>query len=351
MKFPSVAIIRSDLHDKHSSSWGKVWIDYCQENKLDYSLVDWRSLNAFKELAKYDIVLWHFSHYSRGEMLFARSLLYALKSAGCRIFPDFGDYNHFDDKVAQAFLLESLGIKTPKNYLLLSMQAVEEWIEEIGDFPIVGKLRSGSGANNVKLIKNHKELRSFAKKMFGLGFKPQPNLRFKIKSNLLSSKSLRSILDRLKRLNEFSSVSRLARDLDRERGYVYLQEFIPSVDHDLKVVVVDDRLSFVARSVRVNDFRASGSGNLFYDRDLMTPHVIDFAFSTCDALNSECSGLDILIDPKSNEPLVLEVSYGFSNSAQLNLGGFFDRQHFFHDEPMDPPYVLIDRIVGEFLEQ
>ena len=70
----------------------------------------------------------------------------------------------------------------------------------------------------------------------------------------------------------------------KEKGYVYFQEFIPNDGFDLKIVVIGDKLSFIGRKIRKDDFRASGGGDLFYDKNLVTQNVISSAFSTNDKL-------------------------------------------------------------------
>lgn len=347
MSRPSIAVVKSDFHGKHSTSWSTVWLDYCVEIGLPHELVDWRALNAFDSLVKHDIIVWHYSHYSEGEMLFARNILLALKAAGCRVFPDVGDSNHFDDKVAQAYLFRGLGLGAPQNYPLHSEAAVEQWIDEIGTFPVVAKLRAGSGASNVQLMHNAEELRAYTKQMFGKGFDSKPSAAFKIRSNVASTRSMAEFFRRMKRAPEFFFSWRSAGARDRERGYIYLQEFVPDVDHDLKVVVVGDQLSFVARSVRADDFRASGGGSLFYDRSLVDQAMIDAAFCAADAMQSDCTGFDMITDPRSGEPVILEVSYGFSHIAQLGLEGHYDRQGNWHEEPLNAPCALLDRLVEE----
>lgn len=347
MNRPSIAVVKSDFHGKHSTSWSNTWLAYCVEAGLPHNLVDWRALNAFEDLAKHDIVVWHYSHYSQDEMLFARNILLALKAAGCRVFPDVGDSDHFDDKVAQAYLLMGLGLGTPKNYPMHSEASIEQWINEVGVFPVVAKLRAGSGASNVQLIQNAGELRAYSKRMFGKGFDSKPSAVFKIKSNMASTRSVGEFFRRLKRAPEFFFSRHSASSRARERGYVYLQEFVPGVDHDLKVVVVGDQLSFVARSVRKGDFRASGGGALFYDRALVDQSMIDAAFHAADALRSDCTGFDMIIDPRTGEPVILEVSYGFSHTAQLGLAGHYDRQGNWHDEPLNAPRALLEHLVKE----
>ena len=146
----SVAIVKSDFHDKHSSSWGTIWVEYCQENQIEHELIDWRTLNAFDTLVSHDVVLWHYSHYSEQEMKFAAGLLQALKAAGCRVFPDFADSYHFDDKVIQSYMLKALGLNSPANSVH-GQEAIDDWIAQMENFCC--QKFDGSGANNVRLIR------------------------------------------------------------------------------------------------------------------------------------------------------------------------------------------------------
>ena len=348
MTLPTVAIVKSDFHDNHTSAWGQVWINYCKEQNIKFDLIDWRSLGAFEELASHDIVMWHYSHYSSDEMLFAPNILSALKARGCRVFPDLSDSLHFDDKVAQAYLLQALGLDAPVNYPLHSLDSVDEWIDKVGNFPIVAKLRTGSGSNNVSLIKNKYALKKYAIKMFNSGIDSRPSTVFKLKSNRKSTKSLKEFFKRLKRVPEFLFSRKSAKNLPKERGYVYLQEFIDNVNYDLKIAIVGDRLSFVARGTRPGEFRASGGGNLFYDKSLMDTDMIRSAFLAYDTLKSDCTGLDMIKDPRTNKPIILEVSYGFSHEAQLGANGYFDRNAVWHDQPFNPPEALLQKIIEEF---
>ena len=343
----SVAIVKSDFHEAHSTSWSHAWLGFCAAQGIAHQLIDWRSRGGFDLMMRCDIVLWHFSHYSADEMRFARPMLAALKAAGRMVFPTSADSEHFDDKVAQAYLMKGLGIATPMNYMLHSPGAVEDWIREVGTFPVVAKLRGGSGSSNVKLIRSSRSLRRYSGRMFGRGFRNRPNALFKVRSNLASARSMTDIVKRIRRAPEFLFSWKSASRLGYENGYVYLQEFIPDVDHDLKIVVVGDRLSYIGRSVRAGDFRASGGGSLFYDRSVVTKDVIDLAFAAADRMNSDCTGFDIVIDPRSNQPVILEVSYGFSHSALLQAQGYFDRLGCWYDAPLNAPEALLSRMLAK----
>lgn len=347
LKRPTVGIVKSDFHERHSTSWGYEWLRACRDLGIDHELVDWRSIDAIERLARHDIVLWHFSHYSADEMRFARPVLAALKAQKCAIFPDGGDSDHFDDKVAQAYLLKSLNLPTPSNYPLHSVGAVEDWIDGVGIFPVVAKLRTGSGSSNVVLLKSAEQLRRYSHRMFQKGFPSRPGAVFKIASNMRSVKSLNDVVSRAKRGPEFLFSWLSANRLPRESGYVYLQEFVPSVDHDLKIVVIGEQLSYIGRAVRTGDFRASGGGGLFYDRSLITRTLVETAFQAAAALKSDCTGLDMVIDPRDGRPLILEVSYGFSHTALIAAGEHCDRSGDWHPTPLNAPRAVLDRLLGK----
>lgn len=347
MKELSVAIVKSDFHGHHSGSWSNEWLRVCKQQGINHELIGWRDFGAFERLRNHDVVLWHYNHYSNDEMKFAPGMLAALKDAGCTVFPDEADSCHFDDKVLQSYFIQSLNLPAPKNYPLHSLEAVEAWIRDVSKFPVVAKLRAGSGASNVILLKNESQLRKYAKRMFGRGINSKPSVLFKIKSNASSSRSITEVLARFKRIPEFLFSRRQAAGRERERGYVYLQEFVEGVDHDLKVVVIGEQLSFIGRSVRKGDFRASGGGDLFYDHSLITPKLIEKAFDAAKSLGSDCAGFDIICDPSTSEPLILEVSYGFSHTALLQAGGYYDRGGTWHRTPLNAPEAILLRMMDK----
>ena len=347
MSRATVAVVKSDFHSGHSTSWGHEWLAACSEQEIEHELVDWRAHNAFDRLINHKVILWHFSHYSAEEMKFARPILAALCSAGCVVFPGRSDSDHFDDKIAQAYLMRGLGIPSPSNYPLHSSEAVDHWIRSVAVFPVVAKLRGGSGSSNVALIQSAEELRVYAGRMFGAGQESYPSAVYKIKSTLASARTLTDFLKRVKRAPEFLFSLRSARKLEKERGYVYLQEFVAGLSHDLKIVVVGDKLSYICRAVRDGDFRASGGGGLFFDRSLVTKDIIDVAFAAADQIGSECTGFDMITDPRTAQPVILEMSYGFSHTALMQAGGHFDRSHVWHPDPLNAPRAVLERMLAK----
>ena len=336
-----IAIHQNEKVYKHSNSWTHVWIDYCKKNELDYEVVDCYSLNILDKLKDFDVLLWHFGNYSHHDMLFARSILFSAKQLGLKVFPDFNTAWHFDDKIAEYYLLRSVNAPIPESWIFYTKQECIDWLRHSARYPIVAKLRSGSGSNNVKLIKSVSQGISYANRMFGKGYRNVPGLLFKAKSNIRSSRNWETFLKRYKRIPEFLKTQVNARKLPKEHGYAYFQEFIPNEGYDLKIAVIGDKLSYFARHVRKGDFRASGGADFYFDKSLVTPDIIKSAFETSQRLGFKCMGFDYVADNRNHRGKIIEISYGFSYAALLQAEGYWDVYGKWHNEPLNAPEEII----------
>jgi|SRR5690554_101817 len=343
-----VAILFDQTIKAHSTSWSFPWINYCEQNNIDFEIVNPYKIEVIKYLMNFDIILWHFSNYSHTDMLMARNILFTLKNSGKKVFPSIKDAWHFDDKLAETYLLESINAPIPKSYYYYTIKEVENAVEEKNlVFPIIAKLRNGSGSHNVKLLTDSKELMSYAKKMFTSGLDSAPNVFYKASSNIKSSKNIKTFIKRAKRIPEFIRSFTNAKKFNRERGYVFLQEFIPNDGFDLKIVVVGDKLSFIGRNILKGEFRASGGGSLFYDKAMVPKNVIDSAFKTSDKLGFKCMGYDYVVDKASSNGKIIEISYGFSHQALIDAGGYFDREGNWVEESLNAPEEILKNLITE----
>jgi glutathione synthase/RimK-type ligase-like ATP-grasp enzyme len=340
-----ISILIYNIESSHSTNWSLQWKDYCVHNEIDYEIIDPYDSNIIQKLKNTSIVLWHISGYSFSEMLISRSILYAAKNMGKAIFPDFNDAWHFDDKIAETYLLQSVNAPIPKSYMFYNFEDFKKFTLSYKDYPTIAKLRNGSGSHNVKLINSSNDLISYAKKMFSKGISSSPSLFYKSTSNIKSAKSLKTILNRAKRVPEFLSTLKNAKEFPNEKGYVFLQEFIPNDGYDLKVIVIGDKLSFIGRNIRKGEFRASGGGDLFYDKKYITKNIIDSAFKTSDDLGFNCMGYDYVVNKETNLGYIIEISFGFSHEALLAAGGFYDRAGNWHNEPLNAPKELLHNLI------
>ena len=343
-------LINGNLSAKqHTTSWVPFWVDYCEKNHIDYDVVNLFAVDDIVETLKnYDILLWHFGQYGWQDMLFARNIFYTAQLMGVKTFPGFDEAWHFDDKAAEMLAFEAINAPIPKSFLFFNKEKIREALDRgLLTFPIVAKLRTGSGSHNVKMIRSEGQLLSYASRMFGKGFKASPSLIYKTSSNVRSSHDWATFKAKAKRAPEFFKVLKSAKQFPNEKGYVYLQEFIPNDGFDIKVVVVGDKLSYFVRPIRSHDFRASGGGEIYYDRSKITRQIIDSAFATADALKLRCVGFDYVIDNTTGEGKIVEMSYGFSNQFIIGSGGYFNRQGEWIDEPLNSPQELLKNMIAE----
>ena len=103
-------------------------------------------------------------------------------------------------------------------------------------------------------------------------------------------------------------------------------------------------MTFCARNVRKNDFRASGGGDIYYDRSLLTDDIIDAAFDTADKLGMNCVGFDYVVDERTGTGKIIEMCYGFDYIAQSDLGAYIDRNHIWHEEAVYVPDEIIKMV-------
>ena len=115
----------------------------------------------------------------------------------------------------------------------------------------------------------------------------------------------------------------------KEIGYEYFQDFITNNDSDLRVVVIGDKAIGEKRFVRKNDFRASGSGKFEYVA--LREDVLQIAFTTAERLHLQSVAFDFIF--RDNEPLIVEMSYGFGTHGISHCKGYYTRDLLWHDEP------------------
>lgn len=306
------------------------WISYCEEKGIPYKIVDAYSSDIVKQVEDCDAFMWHHHHANYKDALFAKQLLYSLQIAGKKVFPDFNTGWHFDDKVGQKYLLESIGAPLVPSYVFYTKKEALDWIEKT-TFPKVFKLRGGAGASNVKLARTKNDARKLVNKAFGKGF-PQfgrmTYLKERYKKWRNGKDSFIGICKGFYRLivpTEFSKMH------SREKGYAYFQDFVPDNKFDIRIVVIGNNKAFgLKRMVRKDDFRASGSGSIIYDKSGIDERCVKIAFDVAKNLKAQSLALDFVFG-KDNNPLIVEISYGYSIKAYYKCEGYWTDDMEWHE--------------------
>lgn len=309
------------IHNREGS-FSDRWIAYCQKNNIDYKTVNCYDNDIINQVSECDIVMWHFHHRKFKDFLSAKPILFALEHAGVKVFPNFNTAWHFDDKVAQKYLLEAIDAPLVPSYVFYEKKQAVNWIEKTG-FPKVFKLKGGAGSHTVKLVHTKTEANALIKKAFGKGFKQFESLvhlkdNYKqYKAGLIDLKTLLRVFGRMIIGKQYSRLK------GREKGYIYFQDFVPNNLSDTRIIVIGERAFGIKRLTRERDFRASGSGKIVYKENEIDKRCITTAFKVAKKLNTQNLAFDFVFD-KNNCPLIIEISYGYSVTAYDNCPGYWD---------------------------
>lgn len=325
-------------------SFSERWIKYCKENKVDYKIVDCFSNSILDDMQDCDALFWHWHHADHKARLLAQQLTIVLESIGKKVFPDFKTCWHFDDKVGQKYLLESIGAPYIPTYVFYDKSEALKWADDT-IWPKVFKLRGGAGAANVKLIKNKSEASRIISKAFGKGFSSvnrTADFKDRIKT-FIRKKDFKSLGIAIKGLGRLFVPTDFEKRNGRESGYVYFQEFIEDNSYDIRVIVIGEKAFAIKRNVRENDFRASGSGKIDYDKDLIDIRCVQIAFETSKKLDAQCLAYDFVFS--NGIPLIVEISYGFAMKAYDYCPGYWSSNLHWHECKFSPQEFMITDVL------
>lgn len=331
---------------EHYNSFSIKWIEYCKKNNIDYIVVDCFASNIIQVLRAENIthLLIHFLQVWK-DLLAARSVIYSAGLMGIKTFPNFNTCWHFDDKISQKYLMESLSLQFVNTQVFYNKQNAKKWCNESSNFPIVAKLRRGSGSNSVRLIKNKSQFNRYVNRMFSSGILPLTNQMSDLTKRLISIKKWGDILEYGNRLkSRVMQALRFKQIIPKEFGYVYVQDFIPGNSFDIRVIVIGSRAFGIKRMVRKNDFRASGSGNIIYDHDQIDVACVKRSFDAARKLEVQAVAIDYIFN-YLNEPLITEISYGFTPRAYDKCEGFWDTELNFHPGTSILEFCIIEDLL------
>lgn len=320
-------------------SFSDCWIDYCKKHNIDYKVVNAFDSDIVQQVKDCDIFMWHYHHAAFTDILTAKRILFALEHAGIKVFPDFNTGWHFDDKVAQKYLLEAIDAPLVPSYVFYEKQRAIDWANAT-IYPKVFKLKGGAGASNVSLVKNERETLKIINKAFGKGFSQFNRWGYLNEQyqRFISGKD--NIFGLFKGLGRLIVPPEFSRMQSREKGYVYFQEFIPNNSYDIRLIVIGGKYAYGLRRInRPNDFKASGSSNFKYDK--IPLNVVEVAFKTSRKLKLQSCAFDFIFD-EDNKPLIIEMSYGFGTKGSSNAPGYWDSQLNWHEGKFYPQEWMVE---------
>ena len=329
-----------------SGSYSDLWIKYCKANNISYKLVNCYQSDIIQQIEDCDGLMWHYNQNDYKGFLCARQITTSLEMAGKRVFPDSKTSWHFDDKVGQKYLLEAIKAPLVPSYIFYDKKEALKWCDSTS-FPKVFKLRGGAGSENVKLVKTKSDGKKLVNKAFGSGFQllGRDDL---LKENIWKfkrDKTFASVLGVVKSFGRIFVPTELERYLGKNKGYIYFQDFIPDNHFDIRVYVMGNAAFGLKRLVRKNDFRASGSGLIEFEKEKINLECVKLAFELSQKLNTQCIAFDFILNGR--QVLLVEISYASVQKTYLRCPGYWDKQLKWHEGSFNIEHIMLTN----FLEQ
>lgn len=319
------------------------WIEYCKKNKIEFKIVDAFNSDLIEQIKDCDVFLWHYHHYHFKDALTAKRILFSLEHSGIKVFPNFETNWHFDDKVAQKYLLEAIDAPIVPSYAFYDKKIALDWVERT-DFPKVWKLKGGAGSQNVQLVNTRRQARNLIRKAFKRGFSQFNRLGYFKERLRRVKKGEENFIGIIKGLIRLVVPTEFAEKQHREKGYIYFQDFIPNNSFDIRIIIIGNRAFGLKRLVRKNDFRASGSGDILYDPKELDLKCVRLAFEINRKLNAQSIAFDFVFD-KNTDPLIVEISYGFSMYPYDLCPGFWNENLKWYEEKFNPQEWIIENLI------
>jgi len=325
-------------------SYSDYWIDYCQKSGIPIKIVNCYDSDIVDQLSDCEGLMWHFHQADPRDYLMAKQLMFALEISGKKVFPDFKNSWHFDDKVGQKYLFEAIGAPLIPAFIFYDKKKALKWADQT-TFPKVFKLRGGSSSLNIFLIKNRSEAKRVIKRAFKGGFSQFPSyvsLKERWRRYRLGKIGLFGVFKGFVRLFYNTNFAKVA---GNEKGYVYFQDYIPDCSYDIRVEYICGNAMAMKRYVRKNDFRASGSGTFDYSPDEIPREALKLTHQIADSLELKTAAIDFLM--YEGRPVIAEISYAFGIDTDAFDLGYWDSTLTFRNEAFNPFGWMVESFILE----
>lgn len=327
--------------------FSKRWIEYCEEKRLDYGIVDCFDSNIINVLKEFDILLWHWRWVQPESQVAARQIIGSIDNLDIVNFPNLATCLYYDDKLGEKYLLESVSAPSIPTWVFYDLQKALKWVDQ-AEFPKVFKLRCGSASVNVRLVKDKKQAVKLCQKAFGKGFVPRGSYFADTKIKIKKIKDRHILFEKIKRIPKaIYTIARSNRVIPRQIGYIYFQEFLPGNDFDSRITILGEKAFGLTRQTRENDFRASGSGELNYEPETIDLRSVKIAFETAKKLRAQSMAFDFLIDTKG-EPRIAEMSYCFPEYGVSRCPGWWDEELHWHEGWHYPQDLILENMIEAY---
>lgn len=214
-----------------------------------------------------------------------------LMSDGAVLLPSFQHFQcHHNKSFAEMYRagLMDEKLKTPKSLCIGRYEELELVKGEL-TYPVVVKTASGSGSVGVKLAKSADELEAVVKKLMRHTYRNQEYTWLREFGHKPVGFALKKLMKKLKGDKKLAP-----RDEPYYSNKIVLQDMIPNLSGDYKVLYFHGKYYCLGRKNRDNDFRASGSGKFAFPETVEEiRNVLELARCAVKEFNEPMISMDI----------------------------------------------------------
>jgi len=333
------------IHSVEQGGYAKRWEDALQRRGVTVKPLDLLGTDPLGQVAGCDGVMWHWYHYPHEVRMAALPILRVIEEQmQIPVFPNMATCWHYDDKIAQSYLLPSLDIPQPKTWVFWRKVDALAWCQQ-AEYPVVAKSSVGAGSSNVLLIHKEEDARHYVEKCFsGSGILIRPPGR---EGRSGTWKKARQMVKRSIQMlpfvfrNQFPPFPTQSFWMP-QKNYALFQEFLPDNEYDTRVTVIGNRAFAYRRFNRPNDFRASGSGNFDVDPANIDLRCVAAAFHAAQKLASQSMAFDFMFRGAEREPVVGEISYCYVDWMVEKCPGYWDADLKRHEGSLWPEEAHVE---------
>ncbi len=216
-----VGLVKDGAYPPYYSKYRR----FLETNRIPYEYYDIHSSRWLEGLDRFSFVIWT-PMGSPSELDEAREKIFIIeKYCGKLAYPTFDEVMFYENKLIQYDLFRQMGLPIVDTFVSSDRDETLEWIQKC-EYPIVSKLKAGSGSLGVTLLRSRTQAKRIVDRIFGRG---NPTY--------------------------WQSI--------RQKNYVFFQRYIENHGFDLRVIVIDENNVFgYFRTTPKGDFRASGRGDV-----------------------------------------------------------------------------------------
>jgi glutathione synthase/RimK-type ligase-like ATP-grasp enzyme len=309
-------------------------------NGIEYVWLDANQPDFWQQVEKLDLFIFNW-YWTSLQHQMAPTLLRVIENQmKIKCFPNFKTWWMYDDKIREYYLLHHHGFPAVPTSVFWQKDSAYQWLET-AELPVVFKLKSGAGSENVVLVKTKAHAEKLIDKMFGKGIvSGRVPGTFDLRLNDLGLyKTLRRYFGDQLRSIQLKDISPFEQ---RHKNYVLFQKYLRGNTFDLRVTTIGNRIFGSKRFIRENDFRASGGGRSSWDKEDLDLRCHNIAYAVSSKLGFQTMSYDFLFD-EQEQPCIGEISYACPDWSVWMSPGYHDKNLNWHEGHFWPQYcVLMD---------